>query len=134
MIRSPRQAPAGASARPVTRATAAPAMAMITPTPLRLSSASTPNAAPTSMVINGKASPPTCSFRKARMGGQERQPRATGTRSRRRPRSERKIIVLPCGHLHPLAPQHRQRLDDAGTGGARHDHVVDIAALGGGEG
>jgi hypothetical protein len=29
-------------------------MAMITPTLLRLSSASTPSAAPTSMVINGK--------------------------------------------------------------------------------
>src|SRR5262249_38992047 len=54
MIRSPRQAPAGASARPLTRATAAPAMAMTTPTLLRRSSASTPSAAPTSMVIKGK--------------------------------------------------------------------------------
>src|SRR5262249_21514806 len=48
--------------------------------------------------------------------------------------SERKIIVLPCRHLHSLAPQHRERLGDAGARGARHDHVVDIATLGGGEG
>src|SRR5262245_9642675 len=48
--------------------------------------------------------------------------------------SERKIIVLPRWHLHPLSPQHRERLDDAGARGARHDHVIDIAAFGGGEG
>src|SRR5215472_8358971 len=226
MIRSPRQAPAGAFARPVTSATAAPAMAMITPTLLRISSASTPSAAPTSMVINGKvesasepraavvwrnarlnstmknakymtpsaatasqsrprghlirsasaigsnsrnptpnrntpsvtgslvpianrvvppatppkaldataASTPTYSFRKARMGGQERGPRAAVRGHGCRSRSERKIIVLPRWHLHPFSPQHRERLDDAGARGARHDHVVDIAALGGGEG
>src|SRR5215472_4344525 len=235
MIRSPRQAPAGAFARPVTSATAAPAMAMITPTLLRISSASTPSAAPTSMVINGKvesasepraavvwrnarlnstmknakymtpsaatpsqsrprghlirsanaigsssrnptpnrntpsvsgslepianrvvppatppnaleaiaASTPTYSLREARMRGQQRRATIGGqqtdlvglaARSRIQSPSERKIIVLPCRHLHALAPQHRKRLGDAGARGARHDHVVDIAAFGGGEG
>src|SRR6266576_2482426 len=89
------------------------------------------------------ASTPTYSFREGRMRGQERRPtipRQQGdlvglaTRSRIQSPSERKIIVLPCRHLHSLAPQHRERLGDAGARGARHDHVVDIAALGGGKG
>src|SRR5712691_554487 len=48
-------------------------------------------------------------------------------------KSHRQIVMLPGRHLHPLAPQHRQRPRDARTGRTRHDHVVDIAALGGDE-
>jgi len=54
MIRSPRQAPAGASASPDASAAATPSMAMRTPTVLRALSASMPSTAPTTMVISGK--------------------------------------------------------------------------------
>ena len=50
------------------------------------------------------------------------------------PGSHRQIIVLARRHLHALAAQHRERARDARAGRVRHDHVVDIAALGGGEG
>ena len=50
--------------------------------------------------------------------------------SRRIGRSQRQIVVLPRRHLHPLLPQRGKRADDARARGMRHDHVVDIAALG----
>src|SRR5215831_17822686 len=89
------------------------------------------------------ASTPTYSLREARMRGQESRPTIRGqqaelaglaARSRIQSPSERKIVVLSCRHLHSLASQHRERLGDAPARDTRHDHVVDIAALGGGEG
>ena len=48
--------------------------------------------------------------------------------------SHRQIVVLSPRHFDGLAAQHRQGARNARPGGARHDHVVDIAALGGDEG
>src|SRR6201988_442113 len=102
-----------------------------------------PPATPPSALDAIAASTPTSSFREGRMGGQERRgaiPRQQGdlvgraTWSQIQSPSERKIIVLPRRHLHSFTPQHRERLGDAGARGARHDHVVDIAALVGGKG
>src|SRR5262245_18116583 len=44
--------------------------------------------------------------------------------------SHRQIIMLPSRHLHALPPQHRERPRHPRASGARHDHVVDGAALG----
>ena len=41
--------------------------------------------------------------------------------------------MLPSRHLHGLAAQHGERAGDARARGVRHDHVVDVAALGGDE-
>ena len=54
MINSPRQAPGGASARPVASATVVPRIAMQTPMVFRQVSASMPRSAPTTMVCSGK--------------------------------------------------------------------------------
>src|SRR5580704_10038211 len=48
--------------------------------------------------------------------------------------SHRQIIVLLRRHLDLLPPQHGERAGKAPSRLARHDDVVDIAALGGGEG
>src|SRR6478672_2617644 len=48
--------------------------------------------------------------------------------------SHRQIVVLSFRHLHGLALQHRQRAGDPPPRRVRHDHVVDVAALGGDEG
>src|SRR5947207_8869316 len=48
--------------------------------------------------------------------------------------SHRQIVVLPLRHLHGLALQHRQRAGNPPPRRMRHDHVVDVAALGGDEG
>ena len=53
MMRSPRQAPSGASARPAESASAAPATAISTPRVLRRVSASRPNSAATIIVVSG---------------------------------------------------------------------------------
>src|SRR5215204_3492172 len=53
MMRSPRQAPAGAAATPEASATATPPIAMRTPAVLRAVKASMPSAAPAAMVISG---------------------------------------------------------------------------------
>src|SRR6516164_9893897 len=99
-----------------------------------------PPATPPNALDAIAARTPTYSLR---MRGQQRRSTIEGqqaaliglaTRSRIQSPSERKIIMLPCRHLHALAPQHRERLGDARARDARHDHVVDIAALGRGEG
>ena len=41
--------------------------------------------------------------------------------------------MLPSRHLHGLAAEHGERAGDARARGVRHDHVVDVAALGGDE-
>jgi hypothetical protein len=46
----------------------------------------------------------------------------------------RQIVVLAYRHLDLLAPQHAERARQPSPGRARHDHLVDIAALGGDEG
>src|SRR3954465_9663024 len=48
--------------------------------------------------------------------------------------SHRQVIVLALRHLHRLALQHRQRAGNPSPRRMRHDHVVDVAALGGDEG
>ena len=48
--------------------------------------------------------------------------------------SHRQIIVLPPRHLDVLVAQHGERAGDAPPRRVRHDHLVDIAALGGDEG
>jgi hypothetical protein len=57
MMRSPRHAPGGASARPVASVTATPVVATSTPVVLRAVSRSTPNSAATSMVMNASVAP-----------------------------------------------------------------------------
>src|SRR6266404_3667022 len=47
--------------------------------------------------------------------------------------SQRQVVVLARRHLDFLPPEHRQGACDPLAGGARHDHLVDIAALGGHE-
>src|SRR5262249_14327424 len=47
--------------------------------------------------------------------------------------SHRQIIVLAWRQFDGLAAQHRQGAREARARGVRHDHVVDIAALGGGK-
>ena len=54
MIRSPRQAPAGACASPDASAMPTPPIASSTPEVLRALSASMPSAAPATMVISGR--------------------------------------------------------------------------------
>ncbi len=54
MIRSPRQAPAGACASPEASATATPSIATSTPAVFLALSASMPSTAPASMVISGR--------------------------------------------------------------------------------
>ena len=44
---------------------------------------------------------------------------------------QRQIVVLPRRHLDMLVPQHRQRAGEPFARRVRHDHIVDIAALGG---
>src|SRR5437763_836582 len=45
----------------------------------------------------------------------------------------RQIVVFPLRHFHRLALQHRQRAGNPPPRRMRHDHVVDVAALGGDE-
>ena len=54
MISSPRQAPAGADAKPDASAAKTPSMAIATPADLRAVSGSMPSRAATSMVCSGK--------------------------------------------------------------------------------
>jgi hypothetical protein len=42
--------------------------------------------------------------------------------------------MLPGRHLHVFCLEHGERAADAPARGVRHDHLVDIAALGGDEG
>src|SRR5215831_19239632 len=102
-----------------------------------------PPATPPNALDAIAASTPTYSLREARMRGQESRRTNRGkqaaraglaAQSRIQSPSERKSVVLSCRHLHSLASQHRERLGDAPARDTRHDHVVDIAALGGGEG
>ena len=49
-------------------------------------------------------------------------------------RSQRNVVVLLPGILEVLVAQHPERPRHAAAGRMRHDHLVDIAALGGDEG
>ena len=46
---------------------------------------------------------------------------------------QRQIVVLAARHLDLLVLQHGEGAGDAAAGRVRRDHLVDIAALGGGE-